>query len=392
MRSMRCLIFDPFAGASGDMILGALLDVGLDVDWLRELVRGLPVEVDLEVSDARRGSLAARAVTITPRREQPLRHLPDLLEIVESAPVGTEVRAAAIRVIERLADVEADLHGVSREDVHFHEVGAVDTVVDVLGCCGGVAELGVERCFTRPVAIGSGAVRTAHGELPLPAPATLRLLEGLPVRESGLEGELTTPTGAALLAELTKGASWPGCFVPLRSGLGAGSRDPATHPNLLRVIMAELRDETEEMYVLQCDIDDMSPEDVPPLLDGLREAGAVDVISHPVSMKKARIGARIEALVPAGRRLETCRLLLEESTTLGVRFWPVAREVSPRATRTLEWRGYTVRVKTRVTPQGHLRLKVEYEDVIEVARATGLPVHQVREQIQRELDRGKAGI
>jgi uncharacterized protein (DUF111 family) len=156
--------------------------------------------------------------------------------------------------------------------------------------------------------------------------------------------------------------------------------------------MAELRDETEEMYVLQCDIDDMSPEDVPPLLDGLREAGAVDVISHPVSMKKARIGARIEALVPAGRRLETCRLLLEESTTLGVRFWPVAREVSPRATRTLEWRGYTVRVKTRVTPQGHLRLKVEYEDVIEVARATGLPVHQVREQIQRELDRGKAGI
>jgi uncharacterized protein (TIGR00299 family) protein len=374
------------------MILGALLDVGLGVEWLRELVDGLPLEVNVEVRDARRGSLAARSVTITSRREQPLRRLPDLLEIVESAPVGSDVRAAAARVIERLADVEAHLHGVKRDDVHFHEVGAVDTIVDVLGCCGGVAELGVESCFTRPVAIGSGTVQTVHGELPLPAPATLRLLEGLPVRASGFEGELTTPTGAALLAELAGGAASPGRFVPLRSGLGAGTRDPGTHPNVLRVILAELRGETGDMYMLQCDIDDMSPEDVPPFLEGLRDVGAVDVITHPVGMKKARTGVRIEALVPAGRRLEACRLFLEESTTLGVRFWPVARETSPRGTRTIEWRGFPVRVKTSVTPQGHLRVKVEYEDVIEVARATGLPVHQVREQVQRELDRGKAGI
>lgn len=392
MASMRCLIFDPFAGASGDMILSALLDVGLDVEWLQELVRGLPVEVDLEISDVRRGSLAARAVTVTPRREQPLRHLSDLLEIVESAPVGPDVRAVAARVIERLADVEADLHGVSREDVHFHEVGAVDTIVDVLGCCGGVAELAVQQCFTRSVAIGRGTVRTDHGELPVPAPATLRLLEGLPVRETGFEGELTTPTGAALLAELAGGAVPPGEFVPMRSGLGAGIRDPETHPNVLRVILAESRGDREDLYMLQCDIDDMSAEDVPPLLEDLRGGGAVDVITHPIGMKKGRTGLRIEALVPGARRLEACRILLEESTTLGVRFWAVAREVSPRSTRTIAWRGFPIRVKTSVTPEGHLRVKVEYEDVLEVARATGLPVLQVREQIQRELDRGKAGL
>lgn len=389
---MRCLIFDPFAGASGDMILGALLDLGLSEDWLLELVRGLPVDVDLRISDAQRGSLAARAVTVTPRRDQPLRHLSDLLEIVESAPVAGDVRALAARVIERLADVEAELHGVRREDVHFHEVGGVDTIVDVLGCCGGLVELGVQRCFTRPVAIGRGTVRTDHGDLPLPAPATLRLLEGLPVRETGWEGELTTPTGAALLAELASGSPALETFVPLRSGLGAGMRDPASHPNVLRVILAESRGEVQDLYMVQCDIDDMSPEDVPPLLQDLREEGALDVITHPVGMKKGRTGVRIEALVPGARRLAACRVLLEESTTLGVRFWPVAREVSPRSTRTIEWRGFPVRLKTSVTPEGHLRVKPEYEDVLEVARATGLPVLQVREQIQRELDRGKAGL
>lgn len=381
----RCLIFDPFAGVSGDMLLAALLDVGVPTERLQRLVASLPVEATVTVSSVRRGTLTARAVRIDAAKGQPLRHLRDLLRIVESAPVDDEVRQRAARVLRRLAEVEAGLHGVGVDEVHFHELGAADTVVDVLGCCDGVQALGVTSCFTRPVALGHGSVQTEHGELPVPAPATLRLLEGVPVMQTGLEGELTTPTGAALLAELTAGRPAPGTFVPLESGFGAGARDPETHPNLLRVLLVQMGGE-DELYALQSDIDDLSPEYVPPLLERLYASGAVDVCTHPVGMKKGRTGLRIEALVPAGRRMDACRLLLEESTTLGVRYWRVDREVLPRATKTIEWRGFHIRVKSSVTPGGHTRLKPEYDDVLQVARATGLPVLQIREAIKRKLD------
>lgn len=381
----RCLIFDPFAGVSGDMLLAGLLDVGLATERLQRLVAALPIEATVTVSSVKRGALTARAVRIDAPKEQPMRHLRDLLRIIESAPVDDEVRRRATGVLRRLAEVEAELHGTSVDEVHFHEIGAVDTVVDVLGCCDGVQALGVASCFTRPLALGHGSVQTQHGKLPVPAPATLRLLEGVPVVQTELEGELTTPTGAALLAELTAGRAAPGTFVPLESGFGAGARDPATHPNLLRVMLVQMGG-GDELYALQCDIDDLSPEYVPPLLERLHASGAVDVCTHPVGMKKGRTGLRIEALVPAGNRMDACRLLLEESTTLGVRYWRIDREVLPRSTKTIEWRGFPIRVKSSVTPGGHPRLKPEYDDVLQVARATGLPVLQVREAIKRKLD------
>lgn len=383
----RIMIFDPFAGVSGDMILAATLDLGLSAEWLHDLVAGLPLEAKLKITKVRRGSLQATAVRVVAEGPSRRRSVTDLVEIVESAAVDPAVRDRAIRVIERLVDVEAGLHGMAREEVHLHELGGVDTIVDVVGCCAAVRELDVERCFTRPVAIGRGFVETEHGRLPLPAPATLRLLEGLDVRQTDLEGELTTPTGAALLAELTGGERLPSVFTPVRSGMGAGNRNPETHPNVLRVVLADLWSVATQLFLVQCDIDDMSPEYMPALQDGLYRSGALDVVVQPVGMKKGRSGLRIEALVPSDRRLEACRFLLEESTSLGVRFWPVDREVLPRSMQTIEWRGQTIRVKVGTTPEGHLRIKPEYDDVLRAARSMGLPVLQVREQIQRKLDR-----
>lgn len=381
----RALIFDPFAGISGDMILGALIDLGLGDDWLRDLVDRLPLDLGLSVTTVSRGSLKATAVNVETPARGPARGLHDILEIIEKAGLSETAREVAASTFTRLAEVEGALHGTPPDQVHFHEVGAADAIVDVLGAASGIAQLAVDHCFTRPVAIGKGWVSAQHGALPVPAPATLRLLEGLPVIDADMEGELTTPTGAVILAVLTRGARPPASYVPIRSGFGAGSRDPSTHPNCLRVVLAELESDGP-MLLLQADLDDMSPEYLPPVLESLHDAGAIDVWTHTVQMKKARTGIRIEALVPHTHRETVTRALLEGSTTLGLRFWPVSREVLPRSAKRIEWRGFRIRLKIAVTPEGHVRCKPEYDDVVEAARALGVPPWQARREIERTLD------
>ncbi len=386
----RCLIFDPFSGISGDMILGALVDLGLGAQWLLDVVSELPIQVRVDVTSVKRGALAARAVSVEPQGSQPARRLAEVLEIVEAANVDPTARTTAAAAFRRLAEVEGALHGLPADQVQFHEVGASDAIIDIIGSAAGVAALGVETCFTRPVAIGHGWITAQHGRLPLPAPATLKLLEGLPVSESDLQAELTTPTGAALLSTLTQGRRAPSSFVPIGSGFGAGSRDPSSHPNCLRLVLAEL-DPRGDLSILQADVDDMSPEYLPSLLEALQAAGAIDVWTHPVQMKKGRTGLRLELLVPWARREEASRALFGASTTLGFRFWHVEREVLPRATKTIEWRGFPIRVKVSYAPDGHVRYKPEYDDVIEASRGAGLPPLQVRQEIERKLARAAEG-
>jgi uncharacterized protein (TIGR00299 family) protein len=385
--SRRCLIFDPFSGISGDMTLGALIDLGLGEDWLRGLVDALSLDVNVSVASVTRGSLKASSVNIDQSATQPARRLGDILEIIESADVDSTARGMATRAFQRLAEVEGAIHGVLPEEVHFHEVGATDAIVDIVAAAAGVVELGATLCFTRPIAIGRGWAKAEHGALPLPAPATLRLLEGLPVFESDLEGELTTPTGAALLAALTEGRTLSATYVPLRSGYGAGSRDLSTHPNCLRLVLAEI--ETRGgLCIVQADLDDMPPEYVPPLRDALASAGAIDVWSFPVQMKKGRTGVRVEALVPAVQRQSVAQALFQNSTTLGLRFWPVDRQVLPRVTNRIEWRGFTIRIKTGYSAEGHVICKPEYEDIVQAARALGLPPLKVRQEVERMCDSG----
>lgn len=388
----RVLIFDPFSGISGNMILGALIDLGLPEEWLEDLVHSLPLAVSVNISSVSRGGLSARLVHVERPENEPTRRLEDVLEIVRSAaPLDPAARDLASAAFQRLADVEGTIHGIPPEQVHFHEVGASDAIVDIIGAAAGVARLDVERCFTRRVAVGRGWVMAQHGALPLPAPATLKLLEGLEVVESDIEAELTTPTGAVLLSLLTGGLGGgrggPGSFVPIRSGYGAGSRDSQSHPNCLRLVLAEL-DPGGDMYIIQADIDDISPEYLPPLREALDAAGATDVWTYPVQMKKGRTGFRIEVLVTGKRREEVGRALFENSTTLGLRFWPVDRQVLPRAENRIEWRGFTIRVKISRSAEGHVICKPEYDDVVRAARALGLPPLRARQEIECLLDPG----
>jgi uncharacterized protein (TIGR00299 family) protein len=382
--SSRCLIFDPFAGLAGDMILAGLIDLGLSRDWLQELILGTPVDATLSVTAVVRGAISAPLVTVETAAEQPERRLDDILAIIDSAAVDQGARETAASVFRRLADVEGAIHGVPPERIHFHEVGAADAIVDILGAAAGIAQLGVTDCFTRPVAIGRGWIDAAHGALPVPAPATLRLLEGIPVFESDFEGEITTPTGAALLSALTGGKPAPGLFVPVRSGFGAGTRDPSTHPNCLRLVLADLQ-VPGPMFVLQADIDDMSPEFLPPLVQSLFDAGATDVSSHPVQMKKGRTGLRIEVLAHGAAIDSVQNAILSESTTLGLRFWHVQRQVLPRTTNRIEWRGFSIRIKSSVDADGHVRHKAEYDDIIAAAQALDIPPLRAKEEIERQL-------
>ncbi len=383
-QSRRCLIFDPFSGVSGDMVLAGLLDLGLTEEWLQELVSGLPLQVRLEFTSVMRGPIQARRVVVEPQGVEPDRRLADVLEILDAAEVDENARQRAATAFRRLADAEAEIHGVSSDEVHFHEVGAADAIVDILGACAGVAQLGTNFAYTRAVAIGRGWVASEHGQLPLPAPATMKLLEGIPIFESGLDGELVTPTGAVLLSVLTEGKPAPGAYRPLRSGFGAGGRNPPGHPNCLRMVLAEL-DSQDPMMLLQADMDDMSPEYVPPLVDALFAAGAADVVTLSVQMKKGRTGIRIEALVPESHRQAVAETILRESTTLGLRYWHVDREVLPREIKTIEWRGNPIRVKVSTAPGGHLRYKLEYSDVIQAARRTGVSALAARQEIERRL-------
>jgi uncharacterized protein (TIGR00299 family) protein len=382
---LRGLIFDPFAGISGDMILGGLVDLGLDPDWLKQFVASLGLG-DLRVVTERtlRSGISCARVRFELPEEHAHRHLRHVLEIVDQAAAPPEVKATAGRIFTRLAEAEAAIHGTTIEKVHFHEVGALDAILDVLCAVAGLTQLGIERCYTRTVAVGTGYVDIAHGRFPLPAPATLKLLEGLPIRDSGFAGECTTPTGAAILATLTEGRRVPAEIVVLQSGYGAGTRDPAGHPNCLRLITCETVAGDEPLYIVQADVDDLAPEYAPPAQEALLAAGALDTVVVPIGMKKGRPGLRFEALVPGAGLNTVLEALFRTTPTIGARYWPVERPALERHDEVIEWRGERIRRKRVRLPGGTERSKPEYEDVVRAAHALGLAPYEVHLALRDE--------
>ncbi|HEX5725229.1 MAG TPA: LarC family nickel insertion protein, partial [Longimicrobiaceae bacterium] len=258
--------------------------------------------------------------------------------------------------------------------VHFHEVGALDAIVDILSAVAGCAELGAAEFYTRPVALGRGWVDMEHGHFPVPPPAVLKLLAGIPVRDPEFEGECTTPTGAAILAVLTGGAPPPVTFTPLATGFGAGTRDPADRPNCLRLVLVEpaAAGADDTVLVVQCDVDDLPPEYVPPLLEAALAAGALDCTATPLVMKKGRPGVRVEALAPPATLEAVTGALFRAGSSIGVRWWPAERRTLPRRVETVVWRGQEVRVKRSALPGGGERAKPEFEDVARAARSLGI--------------------
>lgn len=377
-------IIDPFAGASGDMLLGALVDAGAPADWLQGLPARLGLDgVTVQLGRVDRCGVRCTRVTVTlpdGRSEPPGEHghhhdgphhrIGDLIARIEAAPLSPRVREQAVAAFRLLGEAEGRVHGVSGTDVPLHEVGAWDALVDIVGVIEGLELLGLDVVYVRPVALGDGWVHAAHGHLPVPAPATANLLEGLEIRPNGpVRGEATTPTGAVLLRVLGQGPP-PARWRPVGSGWGAGTRDPAGYPNALRVILGTAAVEAAQVSVLATDLDDLSPEYLEPLREALVAAGALDVQVWTTQMKKGRVGFRLEALVPAGLEGRVAEACFAHSTTAGIRWSRTDRVTLPRTEEEVTVSGERVRVKLLRTPDG-IRCKPEFEDVTRVARATG---------------------
>jgi uncharacterized protein (TIGR00299 family) protein len=389
---MVIAILDPFSGIAGDMFLGGLVDVGLDPDWVRSLPGRLGLAgVGVRVEKVLRAGIACQKVDFDIPPQPHGRHLRQIRALLEAADIPASVRAQADAVFTEITSKEAEIHGVGVEKVHLHEVGAVDAILDVVGAIWGLSELGVSRVFCGTISLGDGFVTAAHGVLAVPAPATLRLLEGLPVRP-GPEGsgELVTPTGAALVRVLSEGPP-PSAYVPRRSGYGAGTRDFQGRANALRIVLAEPVSEVgeviESLVVLATDIDDLSAELVSATADGLRAAGALDVVLLSTHMKKGRLGTRIEVLAREAdlHRLET--MLLEGTSTLGVRRTRVERRALGRTIRTVDVLGHRIRVKSAALPNGTRRSKAEFEDVRAAAEATGVAAREIAVRALAEAER-----
>ncbi|MEU7615337.1 nickel pincer cofactor biosynthesis protein LarC [Micromonospora rifamycinica] len=389
------LWIDASNGAAGDMLLAALLDAGADPDVVRAGLARLHVEpIVVEPRPVRRHGFRATLVEVRVSESTTHRRLTDVVEVIRSAGLDESVTAFACAVFDRLAAAEARVHGTGIDQVHFHEVGALDAIADVVGCALALHELGVLAAAVRvvsPVAVGSGQVHAAHGVLPVPAPAVLELLTraGAPLRAHPASMELCTPTGAALLSTLATGwGPTPPC-VPRTVGVGAGQADPAGHANLLRVLIGAASSppdwRTDTLHQVECTIDDLDPRIWPDLLEQLREAGAADAWCSPALMRKGRPGQVLSVLVDTDRLDLVCRLVFEQTTTLGVRVGEVHRRALRRDVVTVAVDGSPVRVK-----RGHLGGRVvnsqpEYDDVLAVARRTGRPLADVLTEVHRLL-------
>ena len=384
---MRIAILDPFSGISGDMFLGALLDVGLEESFVTTLPAVLGLEgVTAQVTKVSRGQIACHKVDFTIPPQPHGRHLKHIKTIVEATPAPDSVKAKAMQAFTLITECEAAIHGTTVERVHLHEVGSVDAILDIVGSIWGLEKLGVARVFCGTLSLGDGFVDTQHGRMAVPTAATLRLLEGLPVRP-GPEGagELVTPTGAALVRVLSMGAP-PAEYTPRGSGFGAGTKDFKDRANALRIVLADTADtaaaadaadtnpdagSVESLMMLAADIDDATGEQIAALADAIRLSGALDVTLLSTVMKKGRPGTRLEVLCTPldADRLE--RLLLIESTTIGVRRQAVSRRSLAREMREVRVGGEKVRVKVVTLPGGTRRAKPEFDDVRRVAEQQG---------------------
>ncbi|HEY4000850.1 MAG TPA: nickel pincer cofactor biosynthesis protein LarC [Candidatus Xenobia bacterium] len=372
--------FDCIGGASGNMLLGALLDVGAPAMDIERLLRTLPVsDWQWRIETVRRGSIGATHLTVESAERQPQRHLSDIVGILAGLP--EPVRGRARRVFERLAQAEAKVHRTGVDEVHFHEVGAVDAIVDIVGTVAALHFLGVDTVSASPLPLGHGLIECQHGTFPNPAPATVELLKGVPTRAVDVAAELVTPTGAALLVGLEArfGAPPP---VWDSVGYGAGTRE-LPWPNVVRVLMGQEAVPQDALTVLETNLDDASPQVYGPLMDDLFVQGALDVTLTPVLMKKNRPGIVISVLCDTARATTLQGLLLRQTTTLGVRSWEVSRARLDRRMTTVQVAGGEARVKLALDGKGEVvKVVPEFDDCLALSRQVGRPLQQVLDEVR----------
>jgi pyridinium-3,5-bisthiocarboxylic acid mononucleotide nickel chelatase len=388
---LKIVYFDLVGGASGDMILGSLIALGAPLEEIERRLRALPLEgFSLARGSAMRHGFEAFQLQVEARETKSHRHFTEIRRLLSDAKLPERVYRRALGTFERLGKAEAEAHQIPLEKVHFHEVGAVDAIVDVVGTAWALELLDVDRCHASVVPQGRGLVRAAHGTLPVPAPATLRLLEGVPVRVLEIEGELTTPTGAALITSLCDTIGEPVGMRLQKTGVATGTRDVAERPNVVRALLGEALDAVGagSVDVIETTIDDMNPQLYGHLNEALFESGALEVYLTPVQMKKGRPGVLVTALCDPRRTSQVAERLFGESTTLGLRVRREGRMELRRSIVEVVTPLGTVRVKTAVLPSGVERRVPEYDDLRRIARESGKPLVEVMETVRAFLAEG----
>jgi len=391
---MKVAYFDCFSGISGNMILGALIDLGLDIEELRAELSNLPLQgYQLEARRVAKQGISAIYVDVVAHGDEAEkgRKLKDILNLIDQSEINEEVKGLSKQIFVRLGEAEAKIHNQDLTSVHFQEIGAIDTLIDILGSLIGLKLLGIERVSCSPLNVGKGLVRCSHGLLPIPAPITAELLKGLPVYATDVEGELTTPTGAAIITSIaTHFGDMPSLRIQ-KVGYGAGKMDLAI-PNLLRVFVGEAMEQakdytTEGVTVLETNIDDMNPQFYDHIMESLLQAGALDVFLTPVQMKKNRPGTLLSVIIPRGQVEKLLDILFKESTTLGVRVSETRRLSLPRSFHLIKTKFGEIRVKVAHRGNSIIKMAPEYEDCKKAAKDYQVPLSQVYAEVQRKWKR-----
>ena len=407
---MKIAYFDCFSGISGDMTLGALVDLGLEPAFLESELAKLKLEgYRLNFAKAKKQGITGTKAHVEllqydhdhdhdhdhnhnhnhdhDHDQHHSRNLNDIRQLIENSDLGENIKEKSLSIFVRLGEAEAKVHDTTIDKVHFHEVGAVDAIVDIVGAVIGISAIGIEKIYSSPLSLGSGTTKSAHGVIPVPAPATLELLKGIPVRQTGIRSELVTPTGAAIIGTLAEGFGPMPEMVIDKIGYGAGTKDLTEQPNLLRVCLGTVKKnfEHDSIKVVETNIDDMSPQVYDLLIDKLLEKGALDVFLTLIVMKKSRPAIKLTALVDLPNLDEVCSCILTETTTMGVRIYDADRKKLSREMVEVETQYGKVRVKLGKIGDKVIKAMPEYEDCKRIAKEKNVPLMKIHQAVSNML-------
>jgi hypothetical protein len=385
---MRIVYGDLIGGASGDMFAGAFLDLGLSLQTLKSELKKFPsLKYRIEVTAKEHHAIRATRFRVLTGDKKSQRTWGQIRRLIEQANLEPEIKELALKIFSRLAEVEGKIHGISPEKVHFHEVGATDSIIDIMSAAVAVHHLKIDSFHFSRIPLGRGLTRSRHGALPLPGPATLELLKGLPIQWIDLGAETVTPTGAAIIATLGSHFGEAPNMVVEKVGYGAGEKEFPDRPNVLRLVLGQ--DDTgwgqDEMLVMETNIDDMNPELYDYVLDRLFAAGARDVSLSPIQMKKSRPGTSLQVIAEPARREKLAEIIFRETSTIGIRYYPVKRMTLKRAFGRVKTRFGLVKVKFVQEPDGSKRATPEYEDLKRIAQAKKIPLKVLYDEVVKSL-------
>ncbi len=386
--------FDCFSGISGDMTLGVLVDLGLKIDVLKDELSKLNLNgYKISFNKIQKHGISATKVDIelNDHDHHHGRHLGDIIKLISESQLDEDVKSTAKRIFNRLGEAEAKVHNVDIEKIHFHEVGAVDSILDIVGSAIGIKALGIEKIYSSPLPLGQGFAKSSHGVIPIPAPATVELLRGIPAKPSEVYAELVTPTGAAIISTLAERFGPMPDMVIENIGYGAGTKELVEQPNLLRVIVGTSKDiyENDNVNVIETNIDDMSPQIYDLLMEKLFAIGALDVFLTPIIMKKNRPAIKLTVLVENSKLQDACACIISETTTMGVRIYEVNRKKLNREMREIETKYGKVSVKLGKIGDDIIKIIPEYDDCKQLAQKNNVPIMKIHQAVLTALSNVK---